>query len=581
MVLSTSAGALADALTSPCRGVIDLQALDAMLHNEQDTSAVEHEQQCLVSGLLHSVQTLAAQPGAATPGLWLVTRGAQAARPHEGANAAQATAWGMSHVVAVEHPELHCTRIDLDPSNDLAASARQLALELHAPPGEDQIALRGDTRLARRLVHQPANERAVRGRTHIAADRSYLVTGGLRGLGLRIAEWLADQGARHLVLMGRHAPDATAQVVLERLQARGVNVLPVRGDVALRADVQRVLAQAASMPPLAGVVHSAGVLDDGVLSGQSWPRFAPVMGPKVLGTWNLHTLCGALDFMVLFSSGASVAGSPGQANHAAANAFEDALAWYRQAQGMPTVSINWGPWAEIGAAADRRLDKPGSLRAIAPADGLAALEHAMRREAGDSLFPTAQLAVLDTDWAHVAEQRAAGTVSPLFSELAVHTQVGPQVSASGQAPAAAEASLRERLEAAAPNRRKTLLREQVRLLTVKVLGVQRSSDLNVTEPLRQLGLDSLMAVELRNLLGKAVGRTLPATLTFDHPSVAALAEHLAEAVFADLMDDKPASAPALAAPQGPEVDTFDDLSEDELALQLMRRLDGLGSEETL
>lgn len=581
MVLNTSAAALADALTSPCRGVIDLQALDAMLHNEQDTSAVEQEQQRLVSGLLHSVQTLAAQPGASTPGLWLVTRGAQAAQPHEGANAAQATAWGMSHVVAVEHPELHCTRIDLDPSTDLIASARQLVLELHAPPEEDQIALRGDTRLARRLVHQPANDRPVRGGTHVVADRSYLVTGGLRGLGLRIAEWLVDQGARHLVLMGRQAPDATAQAVLERLQARGVSVLPVRGDVAERADVQRALAQAASMPPLAGVVHSAGVLDDGVLLGQSWPRFATVMGPKVLGSWNLHTLCGALDFLVLFSSGASVAGSAGQANHAAANAFEDALAWFRQAQGMPTVSINWGPWAEIGAAADRRLDKPGSLRAIVPADGLAALEHAMRRERADSLFQTAQLAVLDTDWAHVAEQRAAGNASLLFSELAVQTQAGTQVSVPGQAPAATEASLRERLESAAPNRRKTLLREHVRLLTVKVLGVQRSSDLNVTEPLRQLGLDSLMAVELRNLLGKAVGRTLPATLTFDHPSVAALAEHLAQAVFADLMDDKPASAPAVVPTPIPEVETFDDLSEDELALQLMRRLDGLGSEETL
>lgn len=583
VVLNATTPSLAEALQgpTPCRGVIDLQALDAMLHNEQDTSDVEREQQRLVTGLLHSVQTLAAQSGSSTPGLWLVTRGAQAARPHEGANAAQATAWGMSHVVAVEHPELHCTRIDLDPSTDFPAAAKQLAQELHARAGEDQIALRGDTRLARRLVHQPANDRAVRGGIHIVVDRSYLVTGGLRGLGLRIAEWLADQGARHLILMGRQAPDATAQAVLDRLKARGVSVLSERGDVAVRADLQRVLAQAASMPPLAGVVHSAGVLDDGVVSGQSWPRFATVMGPKVLGSWNLHTLCGALDFLVLFSSGASVAGSAGQANHAAANAFEDALAWYRQAQGMPTLSINWGPWAEIGAAADRRLDKPGSLRAIAPVDGLAALEHAMRRERADSLFQTAQVAVLDTDWAHVAEQRAAGVASPLFNELAVQKQDGPRVFDPGQAPAVTEASLREKLEAAAANRRKTLLREQVRLLTVKVLGVQRSGDLNVTEPLRQLGLDSLMAVELRNLLGKAVGRTLPATLTFDHPSVAALADHLAQAVFADLMDDKPASAPAVAPRQDPEVEQFDDLSEDELALQLMRRLDGLGSEETL
>jgi acyl carrier protein len=141
--------------------------------------------------------------------------------------------------------------------------------------------------------------------------------------------------------------------------------------------------------------------------------------------------------------------------------------------------------------------------------------------------------------------------------------------------------LRERLQAAAPNRRKTLLREHVRRLTVKVRGVQRSDDLDVTEPLRQLGLDSLMAVELRNLLGKAVGRTLSATLTFDHPSVAALAEYLAREVFADLMEEGAENAAPVAAAPVPEVETFDDLSEDELALQLMRRLDGLGSEETL
>jgi acyl carrier protein len=335
------------------------------------------------------------------------------------------------------------------------------------------------------------------------------------------------------------------------------------------------------MPPLAGAVHSAGVLDDGVIASQSWPRFATVMGPKVWGSWNLHTLCGGLDFLVLFSSGASVAGSAGQANHAAANAFEDALAWYRQAQGLPTVSINWGPWAEIGAAADRRLHKPGSLRAIAPTDGLAALEYAMRRERADGLFETAQLAVLDSDWAHLAEQRAAGTGSPLFSELAVLVQHHVQASSPSKASVAVEASLRERLEATAPNRRKTLLRDHVRQLTVKVLGVKRSDDLDVTEPLRQLGLDSLMAVELRNLLGKAVGRTLPATLTFDHPSVAALTEHLARDVFADLMHDSAAGAPPVASAPSPEVETFDDLSEDELALQLMRRLDGLGSEETL
>jgi len=367
--------------------------------------------------------------------------------------------------------------------------------------------------------------------------------------------------------MGRRAADERAQRVIDRLRAQGVEVQLVTGDVAKRDDVQRMLASVTV--PLAGVIHAAGVLDDGVIAGQTWPRFATVMGPKVFGSWNLHTLCGELDFMVFFSSGASVAGSPGQVNHAAANAFEDALAWHRQAQGLPTLSINWGPWAEIGAAADRRLVQPGSLQPIAPADGLAALDHAMRRDGARSPFETAQIAVLASDWAHLREQRAAGTEPPLFSELAV------AAAAPGSAPAqAAQAvpSLHERMAAALPARRKTVLRDEVRRLTVKVLGVQRADELDVTEPLRQLGLDSLMAVELRNLLGQSVGRTLAATVTFDHPSVAALTEHLASEVFADQFGE----AAVVAAPTAALADQgLDALSEDELAMQLMRRLDGM------
>ncbi|KRB18224.1 type I polyketide synthase [Rhizobacter sp. Root16D2] len=572
-LVAPTADALLQALRSPlpCRGVVQLQALDLVAHAGLSTDDVARDQQFIVGTLLQTVQTMAAQPGATRPALWIATRGAQATHRHDGANPAQATAWGMAHVVAIEHPELQCTRIDLDPAADAATAAAALVAELQSASREDQLALRGSRRLVRRLVRHEAH--ALHGSLAIDAARSYLVTGGLRGLGLRVAEWLADQGARNLVLMGRRAADERAQRVIDRLRAQGVEVQLALGDVARRDDVQRVLAGLGA--PLAGVVHAAGVLDDGVIAGQTWPRFETVMGPKVFGSWNLHTLCGELDFMVFFSSGASVAGSPGQVNHAAANAFEDALAWHRQAQGLPTLSINWGPWAEIGAAADRRLEQPGSLRPIAPADGLAALDHAMRRDGARSPFETAQIAVLASDWAHLREQRAAGTEPPLFSELAVAE------AAPGQAPSTpvqAVPSLHERMAAALPARRKTVLRDEVRRLTVKVLGVQRADELDVTEPLRQLGLDSLMAVELRNLLGQSVGRTLAATVTFDHPSVAALTEHLANEVFAEQFAE--AAATAVAAPEPPPADSLDALSEDELAMQLMRRLDGIGAQET-
>ncbi|HEY9227525.1 MAG TPA: KR domain-containing protein, partial [Gemmatimonadaceae bacterium] len=347
------------------------------------------------------------------------------------------------------------------------------------------------------------------------------------------------------------------------------------GDVSVRADVERVLSEIErTMPPLRGVIHAAGVLDDGVLSAQTRERFATVMAPKVLGTWHLHSLAGALDFLVLFSSGASLAGSPGQANHAAANAFEDALAFYRQSQGQPTVSINWGPWAEIGAAAERGITTADFVDAIAPRDGLLALEWAMRRIA-DGVFGHSQVGVLATDWPRLLAQYQ-GRVPAFFSDMAVTAK--RQATATSGDGHAMQASLLDRLQSAAPNRRRTILLNDVRAHTIKVLGLAESDPLDVTEPLRQLGLDSLMAVELRNLLGRAVGRTLPATVTFDHPTVEALVDHLAKHVFAEQLSEaaRPTPLSAPLPPNAPDAAAIDDLSEAELAQRLLSKLERMG-----
>ena len=317
-----------------------------------------------------------------------------------------------------------------------AESLTALVAELSASDDrQDQIALRGNRRLLRRLVSRtaPARSRAIA----IVPDGTYLITGGLRGLGLRVCEWLVERGARSIVLMGRRAPDAAADAVIRRLTARGAKLVAVAGDVSREEDVRRALDQISSgMPPLRGIIHAAGVLDDGVLSAQSWTRFATVMAPKVLGSWHLHRLGGPLDFFVLFSSGAAIAGSAGQANHAAANAFEDALAWYRQAQGQPTVSINWGPWAEVGAAVDRGVRAPTFLHPIRPADGLQALGAALRRDDSSTRLCSEQLAVISMDLSNGTADRDQRS-SPLFREL--HTagrtaaaEAGPQAAASNR-----------------------------------------------------------------------------------------------------------------------------------------------------
>ena len=563
---------------SPITGILYLRALDVHLSDATASDALWRDQERLVSHALSTVQTLAAAPAVAP--LWFVTRGAQSTCAGESANAAQAVVWGLSHTVAIEHPELRCRRVDLDPEGGATASLDALIDTLRDASHEDQVALRGARRLLRRLTHYTPRQAP---RITLAPDRTYLITGGLRGLGPRIAEWLVDQGARSLVLMGRHAPDTAAEALIARLRERGATVVPMRGDVSEERDVQVVLDRIReTMPPLAGVVHAAGALDDGVIASQSWTRFSTAMNAKVRGSWHLHRLTGPLDFTVYFSSGASVAGSAGQSNHAAANAFEDALAWYRTAMGLPTVSINWGPWAEIGAATEHKVRETGFLRQIAPRDGLAALKVAMRRTADGSTFARAQVVVLAADWTQITNGTNTLLRAPLFRLLATTAAATPATGRSAATTADA-ASLRDRLLATASNRRRGALTDEVRRLTLTVLGIQQSDALDVNEPLRQLGLDSLMAVELRNLLGKTVGRTLPATITFDHPSVHALVEYLGREVFsAELSLPAAAVAPPAAASARSSTNpslNLDDMSDDELALRLAQRLNALSTED--
>ena len=240
----------------------------------------------------------------------------------------------------------------------------------------------------------------VHGAPGVRGDATYLVTGGLSGLGLLVAEWLVRRGARSLILLGRSEPTETARETLAGLEAQGARIAVVRGDVAHEADLRAVFEGVLpGLPPLRGIIHSAGVLDDGVLVQQDWSRFERVMAPKVTGAWHLHELSIGLplDFFVLFSSVAAVFGSAGQANHSAANSFLDALAFKRQAHGMPASSINWGVWSEVGAAVRHGVGKRVSEQGVGmidPAGGLAVLERVIEEQ-------PAQAVVFPADWAQI------------------------------------------------------------------------------------------------------------------------------------------------------------------------------------
>jgi acyl transferase domain-containing protein/NADP-dependent 3-hydroxy acid dehydrogenase YdfG len=396
---------------------------------------------------------------------------------------------------------------------------------------------------------------------------SYLVTGGLGGLGLEVARALVQSGARHLVLAGRAEPTEAAAKTVDELRQAGSAVRLARFDVANQEETRKALAELSTTgPPLRGIVHAAGVLDDGLLVDQEVSRFERVLEGKAVGAFNLHqaTLGTALDFFVCFSSAASILGGPGQGSYAAANAFVDAFARYRRGRGLAALSINWGPWTEVGMAArlagrDRSRMQERGFSALRPAEGTRLFLELLRTD-------LAQVAAVPGDWSRFAQNAPPGAAGVFVEEL-VRGQ-------AASVPARAmEDGLPARLQAAPPGRRRALLVEALHDLATTVLGLEAAASIDPVRPLKEMGLDSLMAVELRNALSAKVGRRLPATLLFDHPTLDALAAHLLGLL------ELPEAVAAPAATDGAVEDRaaeVRDLTDEEAEALLVKELGALG-----
>jgi acyl transferase domain-containing protein/acyl carrier protein len=511
------------------------------------------------------VQALTSGAVTNPPRLVFVTRGAHALDGRDPApDPAQGPLWGFGRVVALEHPEFAPALVDLDPAarDDLA----DLAAVMAHPQAEDQILIRDGQSFGLRLAR--AGSRDVSSPPVAFGPGTYLVTGGLAGLGLAVAEWMAARGARRLVLMGRRGPTDSAQAAIDRLRGAGVEVTIALGDVASRSRLQEIVGSIDAGAPLRGVMHSAGITDDAALVQMTWEQFARVMSAKVQGSWNLHEVTAGLelDHFVLFSSGASMLGSRGQANHAAANAFMDALAHYRRAGNLPALSVNWGAWSEIGAATRggvvERVETQG-VRRIEPAAGLAALDHLIGVHAS-------QTAVFPIVWPEFLKH--ALPPHRTLCEAFVSAQPGGDT-------AVAHVAVLDELRTASPARARSLLLTAVEREAVKILGLDHTTGIDPRRPLSELGLDSLMAVELRTALGALVARPQPATLLFNYPTVGELVDYLAADFIggASAADERAADAGEAAAGEPMELD---DLSEDELATLLASKLvDPRGSKQ--
>ncbi|MBE9169055.1 SDR family NAD(P)-dependent oxidoreductase [Pleurocapsales cyanobacterium LEGE 06147] len=390
-------------------------------------------------------------------------------------------------------------------------------------------------------------------------DSSYLITGGLGALGLQVAQWMVKQGARHLVLASRRGPGGATVEAISQLEQAGAKVLVAKVDVSQPEDAIALIDKIHAWgPPLRGIVHAAGVLEDGALLQLDWQCFRRVMEPKVAGAWNLHahTLELPLDFFVCFSSIASLLGSPGQGNYGAANAFLDALVHHRRALGLPGSSINWGPWSAGMAASlesrDRARLAAQGIKLISPEQGLQVLGELLTQD-------VTQVGVLSVNWSEFLGSFPQVAVSPLLKSF---------MPISGQLETQQRPKFLQQLEAVPVNERPTLLMVHVRTQLAKVLGLSDPEQIEPRQRLFDLGLDSLMAVELKNWFQSSLGCSLSSTLLFDYPTLEALVDYLSR----EVLLIEPSELSEAELPQDEELDAFlaeiDGVSDSDIKKQL-------------
>nr|WP_083976685.1 type I polyketide synthase [Kitasatospora azatica] len=452
--------------------------------------------------------------------IWALTQSAVSTTPTERINnPEQAQIWGLGRVAALEHPDQWGGLIDL-PTTITNHTTTQLTTALTNTTGEDQLALRDTAIHTRRLTHAPTNTNTNTNTITSAwtPTGTTLITGGTGALGTHLARHLAHHGAPHLLLTSRRGPNAPGATQLtQELQTLGTRVTITACDTTNRQALANLIAQ---HPDLTAVIHTAGILDDATITTLTPNRLTTVLTAKAHTAHHLHDLTRDHDLtaFVLYSSIAGTIGSPGQANYAAANAYLDALAHQRHTDGLPATSIAWGPWADTGmlidAGANEERLKRGGMPPMTPHLAITALQRAL--DNGDT-----HIAIADIDWQRLAVSFTSTRPSTLFQgipEAAGAPEVG--VTPAHQQSLADQLSRLPAVER--PRHLLNLVREHVAL----VLAHPNPTGIEADRAFKELGFDSLTAVELRNRLNAATNLNLPATLVFDYPTPAALADHL-------------------------------------------------------
>ena len=510
----------------PLSKLIHLWSLDAPESKDLTLNNLQETQLWGCGSVMHLLQTLL--KNASTTQLWLVTRGSQSVLSKTENNIvglAGAPLWGLGRAVSLEHPQLLGGLVDLDPQAPKAEEVEMLWELLVNELEEYNLALRGENTYVARLVNQEPLEFPEP--LSLSSDGSYLITGGLGALGLHTAEWLVEKGAKNIVLTGRRPPSEKIQESIQKLEQVGCHVKVLLGDISIEEDIAKILEQIQKyLPKLKGIIHAAGVLDDGTIRQMNWERFAKVMSPKVIGTWNLHKLTKnlPLDFFVCFSSIASLIGSPGQGNYAAANAFMDALAGYRRSIGLSGLAINWGAWASGGMASRLAVEHQNRIHSsgiseIAPKEGMYALDLLLGNQSA-----TEQVGVIPVQWSVLAEHWSGIKKSSLLRELLQKEELEEQDTLKQKV----KVEILAKLESASLEERQEILIEHIRGQVAQVLDFSSSQLPEVNLGFMEMGMDSLMAVELKNRLQNQLVTNLPETIAMEYPTIAKLSLYLDE-----------------------------------------------------
>ena len=443
--------------------------------------------------------------------LWVATRGTQPNINTAVEDSSASTLWGLGKVIALEMPELWGGIIDLN-SQSYLEEAPTILREILSTDGEGQISLRKGERYVPRLSkitleNQSALFKGI-------ASGSYIITGGFGSLGLKLADSLIQQGVKSLILLGRSAPSDKVNLLIKAWREEGIDIFCAQVDIADAVALERTLSEIKGLPPLKGIFQIAGTLNDGLLENLTWTEFTKVMSAKVQGSWNLHqlTLNEPLEYFVMFSSVASLLGSPGQGNYAASNAFLDSLAYYRQNLGLPAISINLGPLTE-GMTENIRL----SNRGVIPISAETALESVFTILAS-TYVP--QIGLFKADWEEIKNQFSH---LPLYSYL---EKVAPRRIITRESPTVREVSLFEQLSKIDSSLRTTKLEEYLLELVARLLQVPPES-IPLDSSLLDLGMDSLMIMDALGQLKRDLQLMIYPREIYERPRLNALAQYLA------------------------------------------------------